>query len=140
LRLIAAFTLTPHIDEGASLLAAHAVADRGLPILPSGTVYLQCAILSYLIAPFVWLEHGGLADLPLLRVVVVAASTVGIWFAYRLGVAITGRNAVGVVMAGLIAFDPLSVQWSALLRMYSLLQPITIGLALAWFLVLARGA
>src|SRR5690606_15397841 len=51
LRLIAAHTLTPHVDEGASLLAAHAVAERGFPILPSGTVYTQGATLSYLTAP-----------------------------------------------------------------------------------------
>ena len=34
LRIIAAFRLTPHVDEGASLLAGHAIADSGIPVLP----------------------------------------------------------------------------------------------------------
>src|SRR5690554_4814480 len=40
-RVIAAVTLTPHVDEPSSVLAAHMVAERGIPILPSGTPYFQ---------------------------------------------------------------------------------------------------
>lgn len=140
LRLIAAFTLSPHVDEASSLLAAHAVFEQGLPILPSGTVYLQGATLSYLLVPLLWLGFGDLPDLPLLRMVVVGAGTAGIWLSYRLAATITGSMQVSMVAAALVAFDPLSIQWSGHLRMYGLLQAITIGLALAWTLVLARGA
>lgn len=139
-RLISANTLTPHVDEGSSLLAAHAVAERGLPILPSGTVYFQGAPLSYLLAPFVWLGLGELEHLNLLRSVIVAAGTVTIYLCYRLGSVITGDPRVGVGMAAMVAFDPLSVQWSGHLRMYGLLQMITVALVLMWVLVLARGA
>lgn len=139
LRLVAALTLTPHVDEASSLLAAHAVADRGLPILPSGTVYMQGATLSYLLAPLVWLGHGDLADLPLLRMVVVCAGIATIWCSYRLACTITGSVQAGVLMAALVALDPLSVQWSGHLRMYGLLQLITIGIAWVWTLVLVRG-
>lgn len=140
IRLIAANTLTPHVDEASSLLAAHAVAERGLPILPSGTVYFQGAPLSYLLAPFVWLGFGDLDDLNLLRSVIVAAGTVTIYVAYRLGTLITSDARVGIGMAAMVAFDPLSVQWSGHLRMYGLLQVITFALVLMWVLLLARGA
>jgi hypothetical protein len=139
LRLIAAQTLTPHVDEGASLLAAHAVVERGIPILPSGTVYTQGATLSYLTAPFVWLGLDQLSHLNYLRTVVVVVGSLAIYLAYRFASTVTGDFRVGIVMAALIAFDPLSIQWSGHLRMYGLLQAITFGLALAWSLFLAKG-
>lgn len=140
LRLLAANTLTPHVDEGASLLAAHAVVDRGFPILPSGTVYTQGALLSYLTAPFVWLGLDDLSDLNALRSVVVVAGTIAIYLAYRFASILTGDQRIGLVMAALVAFDPLSIQWSGHLRMYGLMQAITFGLALAWTLLLSQGA
>lgn len=139
LRLVAANTLTPHVDEGASLLAAHAVAERGFPILPSGTVYTQGATLSYLTAPFVWLGLDDLGDLNVLRSVVVVIGTLAIYLAYRFASTVTGDFRVGLTMAALVAFDPLSIQWSGHLRMYGLMQAITFGLALAWTLLLAKG-
>ncbi len=140
LRLLAANTLTPHVDEGASLLAAHAVVDRGFPILPSGTVYTQGALLSYLTAPFVWLGLDDLSDLNALRSVVVVAGTIAIYLAYRFASILTGDQRIGLVMAALVAFDPLSIQWSGHLRMYGLMQAITFDLALAWTLLLSQGA
>ena len=139
LRLVAAHTLTPHVDEGASLLAAHAVAERGFPILPSGTVYTQGATLSYLTAPFVWLGLDQLSDLNYLRTVVVVIGSLAIYLAYRFASTVTGDFRIGIVMAALVAFDPLSIQWSGHLRMYGLMQAITFGLALAWSLFLAKG-
>jgi hypothetical protein len=139
LRLVAASTLTPHVDEGASLLAAHAVAERGFPILPSGTVYTQGATLSYLAAPFVWLGLDQLSDLNALRSVVVVFGTLAIYLAYRFASTVTGDFRIGLMMAALIAFDPLSIQWSGHLRMYGLMQAITFGLALTWTLLLVRG-
>jgi hypothetical protein len=140
LRMVAAFTLTPHVDEASSLLAAHAVAERGLPILPSGTVYMQGATLSFLLVPFIWLGHGQLADLSLVRMVVVVAGTLTIWLGYRLATTLCGSTRAGLVMAGLVAIDPLGIQWSGHLRMYGLLQPLTVGLALAWTLLLTHGS
>lgn len=139
LRLVAAHTLTPHVDEGASLLAAHAVAERGFPILPSGTVYTQGATLSYLTAPFVWLGLDQLSDLNYLRTVVVVIGSLAIYLAYRFASTVTGDFRIGIVMAALVAFDPLSIQWSGHLRMYGLMQAITFGLALAWSRFLAKG-
>ncbi len=133
LRFAAAQHLTPHVDEAASVLAAHAVAERGVPILPSGTVYFQGAILSYLLAPFVWLGAGDLANLTTMRLVTVLAGTAAVYLSYRLGQAAAADPRVGTLAAGLVALDPLSVQWSAHVRMYAILQVLTV--ALAWIFV-----
>ena len=139
LRIIAAMVLTPHVDEASSLLAGHAVEERGVPILPSGTVYMQGATLSYVLAPLIRLGFDNLSDLTALRMIVVAAGIATIWFSYRFAHLVTGSQRIGVMMALLVTFDPLSIQWSGHLRMYGVLQVITVGLAFAWTLLLARG-
>ncbi len=130
LRLFAAWTLSPHADEPASVLAAHGVAAGGVPILPSGTLYLHGATLSYLLAPLVLVGRGDLEDLFLLRLVSVAAGVAGVWLTYRLGRWAGGRAWVGVVAAGLVAIDPLGLQWAGNVRMYALLQALC--LAIVW--------
>ncbi|HYH12502.1 MAG TPA: glycosyltransferase family 39 protein, partial [Thermomicrobiales bacterium] len=135
-RVIAAVTLTPHVDEPSSVLAAHMVAERGIPILPSGAPYLQGATLSYLLQPFVWLGFGEIHHLPLIRMVLVLAGTITIWLSYRLGRAVTGSASVGAVTAMLVAIDPVSVQWSAHVRMYGLLQALTFALVWAYIRLL----
>lgn len=137
-RVIAAMTLSPHVDEPSSVLAAHVVADRALPILPSGAPYFQGYTLSWLLAPFVWLGFGDIEHLKLMRMVLVVAGVAAIWLSFRLGEALTGSASVGAVTAVLVAIDPLGVQWSAHVRMYGLLQALTIALAWAW-IVLLRG-
>jgi hypothetical protein len=132
LRIVTAMSLSPHVDEPSSLLAARIVSDRGFPLLPSGTVYLQGATLSYLLQPFFWAGLGDLEHLRIMRLVVVLAGSLAIVLGYRLGVLLTGDTRVGILMSVLIALDPLSVQWSGLLRMYGLLQPLTIGLAMVF--------
>lgn len=135
LRIFAAERLTPHVDEAASVLAAHAVVERGVPVLPSGTVYFQGATLSYVLAPFVWLGFGGLDHLHLLRAVSVVAGTLAVYLSYRVGLAVTRDERVGMLAAIFVAMDPLSVQWSGHVRMYGLLQALTLGLV--WLLVRA---
>ena len=132
-RVVAAERLTPHVDEAASILAAHAVVERGVPVLPSGTVYFQGATLSYLLAPFVWLGYGGFDDLVIMRGVSVIAGTIAVYLVYRLGLTVTRDERVGMLAALLVALDPLSVQWSGHVRMYGLLQALT--LAFVWLLV-----
>lgn len=132
LRLAAADRLSPHVDEASSILAAHAVAAHGVPILPSGTVYFQGAPLSYLLAPFVWVDGADLEDLTAMRLVLVAAGVATILLSYRLGRYVTNDPRVGVIMALLVALDPVSVQWSGHVRMYGLLQALTFGLAWAF--------
>ncbi len=132
LRLWAAIRLSPHVDEAASILAAHAVADRLLPILPSGTVYFQGYTLSLILTPFVWLNHGGLDDLHLMRLISVAAGTGAVYLTYRLAHTVTGRHTVAMLAAFFLAIDPMSVQWSGHVRMYALLQLIVVTLGWAF--------
>ncbi|HYJ12492.1 MAG TPA: glycosyltransferase family 39 protein [Thermomicrobiales bacterium] len=140
IRLFASIQLSSHIDESSSILAAHAAAVRGWPILPSGTVYFQGATLSYLLQPFVWLGIAELEYLIVMRLVLVVAGTVAIYLSYRLGCYLTGDARIGTLAAFLVALDPISVQWSAHVRMYALLQACTIGLAWAFIHLLNRGA
>src|SRR5687768_4006380 len=71
LRLSAAQRLSSHVDESASIMAAHMVADKGVPLFPSGTLYLQGATNSYLLAPMIKLGYGGLNHLTELRMLSV---------------------------------------------------------------------
>lgn len=139
LRLLAALVLSPHVDEASSILAAQAVAEKGLPVLPSGTVYFQGTPLSYLLQPFFWLGWSDLHNLELMRLIPVIAGTVALYLSYRLAMTITGDARVGLLVTALVAIDPLSVQWSGHLRMYSLLQALTIGLAWAFIVLVLRG-
>lgn len=133
LRLVAALRLGPHVDEASSLLAATMVAERGLPILPSGTVYFQGATLSYLLAPFVALGADTLVALEPLRVLCALAGALSVPLTYGLARAVSGEARTAAFAAALVALDPVAVQWSAHLRMYALLQPLTIGFA--WLVV-----
>src|SRR5262245_18333136 len=67
IRVSAAEHLSSHVDEAASIMAAQAVAERGAPVFPSGTLYLQGATLSYVLAPVVLAGYGDLDDLAVLR-------------------------------------------------------------------------
>ncbi|HEY7036322.1 MAG TPA: hypothetical protein VH482_33650, partial [Thermomicrobiales bacterium] len=51
IRLSMAEHLSSHVDEAASIMAARAVAHKGAPVFPSGTLYLQGGTLSYVLAP-----------------------------------------------------------------------------------------
>ncbi|HEY7032039.1 MAG TPA: hypothetical protein VH482_11950, partial [Thermomicrobiales bacterium] len=51
IRLSTAEHLSSHVDEAASIMAARAVAHKGAPVFPSGTLYLQGGTLSYVLAP-----------------------------------------------------------------------------------------
>lgn len=130
-RMAAVDRISPHPDEPASILAAHMVAERGVPILPSGVLYLHGATLSYLLAPFVWLGYGDLADLATMRLLSAAFGVVALLLTYLMARRMSGLAWVGVLASWLLAIDPVSVQWSAQVRMYTLLQCLAV--ATAWF-------
>lgn len=125
-RYTAAEHLSSHVDEAASVLAAEMVADKGVPVFPSQTLYLQGATISYLLAPLLKVGVGGLDDLLPLRLLSVFAGTISVFFAYKLGRLLTGSAAAGFVVALLIAVDPASVRWSGMVRMYALLQLLSL--------------
>ena len=135
IRIAAVRQLSLQVDEPATILAAHQVAERGVPILPSGTLYLHGATLSYLLAPLVWLGVGDLDDLRALRLVGVVAGVVAVGLTYLLASRIGGVW-VGILAAFLLALDATSVQWSAHLRMYALLQALTLVVILLYLSLL----
>lgn len=125
-RVWAAKNVSPHVDEPASLLPAMMTAERGWPKFPSGAPYLQGATLSYILAPLIKFGHLDLYHYRVLRLVSVAFGTGAIYFTYRLGVAISRRAWVGLAAALMIMLDPLSVEWSAHIRMYAPLEMIAV--------------
>jgi predicted membrane-bound dolichyl-phosphate-mannose-protein mannosyltransferase len=140
LRLVASRTLTPHVDEAASVLAARVVSEQFIPILPSGNVYFQGFTLSLALAPLAWLGLADLDHLALLRLVSVVAGTAAIVLAWRLALYVTRNPLVALGAALLVALDPLSVQWSGHVRMYALLQLASFGLAWIWIDVMGERA
>ena len=130
-RLAAAAGLGPHIDEAASVLAAQMVAERGLPVFPSGVPYFQGATLSYLAAPLTALGAGADGDLFTLRLISVVAGTLAILAVFLLARQVTGRPWVGAAAAIAMAIDPVSIRWSGHVRMYALLELLAALMLLA---------
>jgi mannosyltransferase len=133
LRFSASEHLSSHVDEAASIMAARAAAEKGAPVFPSGTLYLQGATLSYILAPAVWAGYGDLDDLSVLRFPSVVAGTVAVVFMFLLGRFLTGSAPAGFLGALFLAIDPLSVRWSGYVRMYALLQMLALCLLWVFF-------
>ncbi len=133
IRLWAAKHISPHVDEPASLLPAYMIARKGWPELPSGAAYLQGATLSYILAPLIKYGHVTIEHFRPLRLVTVAFGTGVVYFVFRLGVAMTRRVWIGLTVAALIAIDPLSVEWSAHVRMYAPLEMLAVVLTLLFY-------
>lgn len=137
-RLAAAEHLSSHVDESASVLAAEMVVEKGVPIFPSGTLYLQGATISYISAAIIGFGRGGLDDLVPLRLISVFAGTAAVLFAYLASRAMIRSSAIAVFVAGVITIDPVSIRWGGLVRMYALLQ--LLSLIVVWLLARALNA
>lgn len=120
----------PIVDELLSLLGAQTVAERGVPLLPSGVLYLHGTIHSYLVAPLVALGYGNPDDLFVPRLVSAVAGAIAILLTFRLARFAGVATPAAFFAAGLVAIDPASVLWGSYLRMYALAQPLAIAVAL----------
>lgn len=120
----------PIVDELLSLLGAQTVAERGIPLLPSGVLYLHGTIHSYLVAPLVALGYGNPEDLFVPRLVRAVAGAIAILLTFRLARFAGVAAPAALFAAGLVAIDPASVLWGSYLRMYALAQPLAIAVAL----------
>ena len=130
-RGVAAMRLIPHVDEAATMLATEMVATKGVPVFPSGVLYLQGASLTYLLTPLAALIGGTIDQLAVLRFVNVLIGT-GVVMLTALLAARIARHWVPGIIAGLIvAFDPASIAWSVYLRPYAALSLVSIGLVYA---------
>ncbi|MGH2559197.1 MAG: glycosyltransferase family 39 protein, partial [Thermomicrobiales bacterium] len=92
--------------------------------------YTQGTTLSYALAPFVALGYGELDDLYTMRLLSVVVGLATLYLTYRLGRELTGEAWVGALAAGLLALDPVSIQWGGHVRMYAPLQLAAVSLAL----------
>jgi uncharacterized membrane protein len=126
LRLSAAQNLSSHVDESASIMAAQMVAEKGIPLFPSGVLYLQGATISYLLALPVKLGYGNIEHLTDLRMLSVVFSTLAILVLYFLAKYLVRSAWTGLAVAALLAVDPASVRWGAMVRMYALLQLVSL--------------
>jgi hypothetical protein len=127
-RVYAAFTLQPQIDEAASLLAIRRTWILGYPLFPSDVLYLQGALLSYLFAPLAGLAQG-LDLLSLTRLVNILFGVASTYVAARLALKVSGSQVVAILAALVIALDPSSIEWSVYIRPYSALTLATMLLA-----------
>lgn len=122
LRLAFLLVSHPHVDEYSTMWAALNILQKGVPVLPSGFVYLQGLLFSYAdaaaIAVLGFSEWA--ARLPSLLCSVATIALVFVW----------GRRAfgpwAGLLAATLTALEPTSIIWGGRARMYSLQQALTV--------------
>jgi hypothetical protein len=138
-RFSAADHLAPQIDEAATVMAAHMVAEDGLPIFPSKIPYFQGTTISYLLAPLVAIGAGDMENLSTMRFISVLAGVLMVYFVYRLGRVLTTAEWPAVFAAGLVAIEPMSIRWSGYLRMYGPLQMFSMMLAYCYARVILQG-
>ncbi len=120
LRLAYALHSHPFVDEFTTVLAAKAILQRGLPILPSGLFYEHGILFSYLDAPFVALANTG-ALFTLARLPSLLIGTAMIPLLYWMGRRWFSPW-VGLGAAALFAFSPEGMVWGGRARMYALAQ------------------
>jgi hypothetical protein len=123
LRCFAVVRVGQHIDEAASAMAAVCTATSGVPVFPSGVLYLQGASLSYLLAPALRLGLDPVSAW--VRVVPLIPGCLSVPLAWWVGRRL-GLGWVALLAAAWLALDPLSVEWSAHLRPYALIQLTTL--------------
>jgi 4-amino-4-deoxy-L-arabinose transferase-like glycosyltransferase len=117
----------PFIDEFTTVLAARAILQHGLPLLPSGLFYEHGLLFSYLDAPFVGLA-GENTSFALARLPSLLIGTTAIPFLYWIGRRWLSPQA-GLVAAALLASSPEGIVWGGRARMYALAQLLVLLLA-----------
>ena len=131
IRGVTATRLIPHVDEAATMLATEMVVGKGVPIFPSGVLYLQGASLTYLLAPLAALIGGTIDQLTALRFVNVLIGTGVVMLTALLAARIARHWAPGIIAGLIVAFDPASIAWSVYLRPYAALSLVAIGVVYA---------
>jgi 4-amino-4-deoxy-L-arabinose transferase-like glycosyltransferase len=119
-----------HVDEFISMLAAVMVAQKGLPILPSGLFYDHGLLVSYLSGAFIGLL--GFNEL-VARWPLCLASTLTIPACYGIGRRLFSSRLAGLVAATLVTLDSNAVLWGGRIRMYALAQ-LGVFLLLYWLI------
>ena len=128
LRLAFLWVSHPHVDEYSSTWAALQVLRQGIPQLPSGFMYLQGLLFTYVDALFI--GALGLSEMTA-RLPSLLASIVTLVLIYAWGRRAFGPWA-GLIAASLTALQPDSIIWGGRARMYAL-QQMCVVLALYAF-------
>ncbi len=109
-------------DDGISLMAAAAIRDQGLPLLPSGQLYNRAYLAHYVLA----LSTGifGTGDVGILLPSLVAG--VGtLALVHEIGRRMLGSSGTGLLAAFLLACSSMQMAYSVSPRMYGLLTFFT---------------
>ena len=107
-----------HVDEYISMLAAQMTAVKGVPVLPSGILYPQGLLTSYLAVPFAWLSSGVQEELLRWPSLLVGMFTVASY--YVVARRLLASRAAGLFAMAFAALDMLMILWSSRMRMYAL--------------------
>lgn len=127
-RVVYLKTISLHVDEFISLLAVKSILLRGYPLLPSGTLYEQGLLFSYIEAVVLKCLGFGLSAGRLSSLVLSVATIVVL---YWVGKRLFSRP-VGLMAATFGALSAQSIAWGGRVRMYVLLQVLV--LLAVWFL------
>jgi|GEM_PF-1518470 len=134
LRLIDLDQLAFRWDEDLSSLAAKAIAERGIPELPSGMIYLRSLPFLYVLAGSGMLFGFDEWSLRLPAALFgIAAIALGYFFGKRLF-----GTAVGLVVAALLTFSAWDVEFARYARMYTpfaFFYVLTLLSIWRWFIV-----
>ncbi len=133
LRLAYATHASPYIDEFTTVWAAQQVLATGLPRFPSGAIYTQGLIFTYLDA--VVLAWGGAFNLFVARLPALALSTATLALTLYAARRLFHTAPLGLAVLWL-ALDAEAIVWGGRARTYALLQLLVLAAFLAWM----RGA
>ncbi len=115
LRLVDLGAISFHWDEDLSALAAKAIAEHGIPELPSAMIYLRGLAFSYAMAASgMWLGFDEAA----LRLPAALVGIALIPLSFAFGKRLFGTK-VGLVLAALVTFSVWDIEFSRYARMYA---------------------
>jgi 4-amino-4-deoxy-L-arabinose transferase-like glycosyltransferase len=119
-----------YIDEFISMLAATIVAQRGLPIFPSGLFYDHGLLFSFISGAFVALL-GFSEEMVRWPTLLVSVLTIAAY--YMAARQLFDSRATGLLAAVLVTLDSFSIIWGARARMYALAH-LFVLLSVVWLL------
>jgi 4-amino-4-deoxy-L-arabinose transferase-like glycosyltransferase len=130
LRLFILLGSVYQVDEFTTMLAAKMVAERGLPILPSGLFYDHGLLFSYASGALIWLV--GFRE-EMVRWPALLAGVLTIVVYYDVARRLFDSRLTGLLAAALVACDSLSIAWAQRARMYTFAH-LFVLLSIAWSL------
>jgi 4-amino-4-deoxy-L-arabinose transferase-like glycosyltransferase len=118
------------VDEFTSMLAANMVAERGLPILPSGLFYDHGLLFSFASGALIWLV-GFREEIARWPALLASVLTIAIY--YDVARRLFNSRLTGLLTATLVTCDSLSIVWGQRARMYAFAH-LFVLLSIAWSL------